>query len=143
MTYAWIICGGLGIVAGWCFACFRYYKKKWEDAVAKKEDVKNGLMAAVATVGRLKRRNDEVSKENEENKALAKKMMQDCRDLCDLCNAGWTNLQTRVFGNRIEVVGVYGKNLWFTIKPFHFDNEEDKEFAIREAEELIETIQKF
>lgn len=124
MTYTWIICGGLGIVAGWFFACFRHYKRKWKDAVAEK---------------------DNLEKQNESNKKLAKKMMQECRDLCELCQCGWRNLQYRAYRDRIEVVGVYGKNLYFTVKPISFDADdpEDREFAIREAAELIETIQKF
>lgn len=64
---------------------------------------------------------------------------------------GWENLQVREsFGfddnhGLVTVVGASsdGKD-YFIIKPFEYDNRDPdgRDFAIREAEELIETIQK-
>lgn len=107
----------------------------------------NELTSALGEVGRVKSWNISLIDEKDFLESRIKNYVH-------LSTTGCRNLKVKDYINpdipdipkyTIAVVGqdTINPDLCFVIKSFSADNEEDREFAIREAEELIETINKF
>lgn len=149
MIVPWIICGGFGLIAGWFYACHKHYKKKWEDLNVDYKKRCDELTKALEEVGRVKLNNESI---REANTFLVEKI----RNYEHLTTSGGRNLKWieqicpyHIEGTTCAFIVVIGQDtinsdLFFPIKSFEFDpsDPEDRDFAIREAEELIETIQK-
>ena len=149
MIDSWIICGGLGLIVGLFVDRSRHYKKKWKDLQFKYDKRCQELTKALGEVGRVKIDNESI---REANKALSEQK----RNYKHLMTSGGRNLKWiericpyRFYGTKGAFIVVIGQDtinsdLFFPIKSFEFDpnNPEDRDFAIREAEELIETIKK-
>lgn len=141
---ATFIVGGIAVVTAICGG--RYHGKY---LALKKQYSKltKDLTNALGEVGRVKLRNESLA---EDNKWLEERI----QEYKHLTTTGCRNLKVKVFNipdvpelpkYSIAVVGVDTMNpdLEFVVKGFTADNEEDRDFAIREAEELIETIKRF
>lgn len=143
-----MICGVFGGLAGWFYSRSRHYKKKWKDSDDKNANLCQKILDANGKISTLKCLYDE-TKGNYERRG-------EVIDALDhlLCS-GYRNLkaterQYHLHGQEPQgVITVEGQDtidsdLCFEIKHFLFNpnDPEDREFAIREAEELIETIQK-
>lgn len=149
MIEPWIICGGLGLISGWHFACYRYYKKKWEDIKSEYEVQCAEFSDEHRMVASLKLLYESEKKSNSANRHCIGEykhlMTSGCRNMKVLERTlpELANIPQGV----VIVAGVDTRrsDLYFPIKTFlyNIDDPEDREFAIREAEELIETINKF
>lgn len=142
-----MVSGVFGVLAGCFIARALHYKKKWKDLKVEYDKRCLELIKALEEVGRVKLRNKSL---DEENECLDTRV----REYDHLMTAGCRNLKVREYiipdipelpKYSIAVEGQSTRNpeLSFVVKGFTANNEEDRDFAIREAEELIETINKF
>lgn len=78
------------------------------------------------------------------NRASKEVMRLNIKNASLLDSAKWQQLTIFKCFNKVDVVIKHNDNFILSIKTFKFDPKdfEDYEFAIREAEELIETIKK-
>lgn len=139
------VCAGF---AGWNVARSRHYKKKWKDLNGNYGKLKQDLTNALGEVGRVKSCNEDALSEIK----LLNKAIKD-RDAVlyfGRNNLTWMEqLPSQSSGSVEGSIMVIGQNkesgFFFIVKVFRFyiNDHSDREFAIREAEELIETIQKF
>lgn len=132
MIAPWIICGACGVIAGWFIGRSRRYKKKWEDQCKMLSELYGKLGDSSVRIGDLEK---------------------EIREYRLLCTCGCRSLKVKVHRSPIvinntpcgdvSVIGEHG-GYYFIVKSFTYDyyDPEDRDFAIREAEELIETIKK-
>lgn len=142
LTY---ICAG---IAGGLLASTLHYHKEWQRLKSEYNKRCNELTDALGEVGRIKLLNEDIQTQN-------KSLEESIRDYKNLLSSGcryikWVE-RTIPYKNIyipngcIVVVGqsVRRSDLFFVIRSFYYDvnDTEDREFAIRCAEELIETIE--
>lgn len=143
-----IVCGVFGLITGCFIVRSRHYKKKWKDLRSEYNKRCEELEHALGEVGR--------------DKILIESMQESNADLVErigeykhLMTSGCRNMKVlehilpelaNIPQGVVVVAGVDTRqsDLYFPIKTFLYDvnDPSDREFAIREAEELIETIQK-
>lgn len=146
--YVILCCASLAL-AGWYFACYRHYKEKWEKLKIQYDARCENFTDALGEARKLEIRNNALA---EDNKWLEERIREYKHLICSGCR----NLKTHEWSvsvasqEPIAGISVIGQDtinpdLWFGVKDFLFNpnDPEDREFAIREAEELIETINKF
>lgn len=130
------VCAG---IAGWNFPRAMHYKKKWKDLQSEYD---NRCAELSNALGEVKRVNKALSERNGEYKHL---VSSGCRNLKVLERT--LPMLANIPQGVVVVAGVDTRksDLYFPIKTFLYDvnDPEDRDFAIREAEELIETINKF
>lgn len=148
MIAPWIICGACGVIAGWFIGRSRRYKKKWEDLKMDYAKRCCELTDALIEKKKLETYSANLKRENESIRDLALKYELLHADGHN--NLRWIdhNIPFNEYrkGSFVAVVGSTSDGLVsFIVKLFPFDTNdpEDRDFAIREAEELIEIIQKF
>lgn len=142
MILTWIgVSAGIVAIAG-----MMHYRKKWKDLQKEYYKRCEELNSALNSMEYLK-----ILKEStQETNAYLMKCNKEYRHLM---TSGCRNLKVKEYIHRrtlnipvysINVVGqdTMNPDLCFYVKTFIADNEEDREFAICEAEELIETINK-
>ena len=142
MIAPWIICGACGVIAGWFIGRFRRYKKKWEDLEAEYDQAKLKIVGAYVELGELK-----IKKESIESELRKLKLFYDSARACQPDGYPTAYDYSVVRSEyRVCVFGKYksyaGTDTTVCIKAIPIEDG-DEDFAIREAEELIEIIQKF
>ena len=133
MVVTFFLCGVILAVGSW-----KFYRSK---------------RAYDKEISILKVRLDAAKEASAKRAAEIEALKEELRDYRHLCTSGCRNLQIKLFmpfgncGNRcgtITVAGVDTRNpdLWFVIKDFRYntDDSDDYDFAMREAEELIEKL---
>lgn len=134
-------------LAGWNVARKQYYKKQVGILRGEYGKQRMELVDARRDVERLSVLYESEKKSNSVD-------MCRIREYEHLTVSGYRNLKVKEYNlpdisklpkYSIDVVGqdTINPDLFFVVKSFTADNEEDRDFAIRQAEELIETIQKF
>lgn len=121
------VCAGL---AGWNIAAKQVYKKKWKDLKMDYDKRCWELNDALVEKDRLNDRLNAII--NSQGWNLAVRVLE-------------SQVQDKTIGEVMVVMRHKIHTFDFCIKIFEFDpnDPEDRDFAIREAEELIETIQNF
>lgn len=143
-----VMCFAVGALAGCFIVRTLYYKKKWKALQGEYDKRCEELTNALGEIGRDKILIESMRESNAD-------FVERIKEYKHLMTLGQRNLKIREhqsFGDPmvpegiISVIGALEDvDCYFIIKDFEFDNfsAEDREFAIREAEELIETINKF
>lgn len=130
MIAPWIICGACGVIAGWFVGRSRRYKKMWKDLKIDYDKRCWELNDALVEKDRLSDRLNAII--NSTGWYLTKRVVK-------------SQVQDNIIGGVMVVMSHKIFPYDFSIKTFDFNpnDPEDRDFAIREAEELIETIKKF
>lgn len=144
-----IACCAFAALAGWYFACYRHYKGKWKKLKVQYDARCKNFTDALGEARKLEIRNATLVGEN-------KYLEERIREYKHLTTTGCRNLKTHEwlvsFATQEPIAGIsvigqdtINPDLCFVVKEFRFNpnDPEDREFAIREAEELIETINNF